>query len=68
MSNFRQTKMDYSKLLRISLLIAFVMLILAVLTQVNRFSYPTTVAQHIARLLIIGKVIGSNPGPTPCHN
>ena len=28
---------------------------------------PATVAQHVVDLLV-GEVIGSNLGPTPCHN
>ena len=29
---------------------------------------PATVAQHVAHPLVVGKVIGSNLGPTLCHN
>ena len=29
---------------------------------------PATVAQHVAHPLVVGKVIGSNLGPTPRHN
>ena len=31
-------------------------------------SIPATVAQHVAHPLVVGKVIGSNLGPTPRHN
>ena len=32
------------------------------------FTIPAIVAQHLAHLLVVGKVIGSNIGPTLHHN
>ena len=51
--------------------IRFVVPSLAALTN-STLSYmykiPATVAQHVAHPLVVGKVIGSNLGPTPRHN
>ena len=32
------------------------------------FTQPATVAKHVAHLLVVGEVIGSNLDLTPCHN